>query len=80
MPTMLRIAGLQFVVWPIDHAPAHVHALSAEAAATIDLGDSSEYRVLVESRRMTKAVLARALAGVFEHRTVLMRKWSDIHG
>jgi uncharacterized protein DUF4160 len=80
MPTVLRVAGLKFVIWPNDHAPVHVHVFSAEAEATIGLGESSGYPILIENRRMTRVDLARALAGVFEHRTMLMRKWSEIHG
>lgn len=38
MPTVLRIGGLRFVIWPNDHDPAHVHVFSAEAQAKIELG------------------------------------------
>jgi hypothetical protein len=80
MPTVLRMAGLRFVIWPNDHAPDHVHVFTAEAEATIALGDLSGYPILIENRRMTKPDLAKALAGVFEHRWMLMQKWSEIHG
>jgi hypothetical protein len=80
MPTLLRIDGLRFVIWPNDHAPAHVHVFSAEAEAKIELGDRGCNPRLVENRRMKKADLAKALKAVFEHRTMLMQKWSEIHG
>jgi Domain of unknown function (DUF4160) len=38
MPTILRIGGLRFVIWPNDHDPAHVHVFSAKAEAKIELG------------------------------------------
>ena len=79
MPTLLRIDALRFVIWPNDHAPAHVHVFSAEAEAKIELGDEGGHPRLVENRRMKKADLAKALRAVFEHRAMLMQKWSEIH-
>jgi len=66
MPTVLRIGGLRFVIWPNDHDPAHVHVFSAEAEAKIELGDEGGYPRLVDNRRMKKAELAKALRAVFE--------------
>lgn len=50
MPTVLRIDGLRFVIWPNDHAPAHVHVFSPEAEAKIELGDEGSHPRLVENR------------------------------
>jgi Domain of unknown function (DUF4160) len=80
MPTVLRIGGLRFVIWPNDHAPPHVHVFSAEAEAKIDLGEPNGYPRLIENRRMKKHDLAKALQGVFEHRSMLLQKWSEFHG
>jgi hypothetical protein len=80
MPTALRIDGLRFVIWPNDHAPAHVHVFSAEAEAKIELGEADGYPRLIENRRMARSELAKALKGVFEHRPMLLRKWREIHG
>jgi Domain of unknown function (DUF4160) len=80
MPTVLRIEGLRFVIWPNDHVPAHVHAFSAEAEATIELGKEGEYPRLIYNRRMKRADLAKALRAVFENRKMLTEKWSEIHG
>jgi hypothetical protein len=80
MPTVLRIDGLRYVIWPNDHAPPHVHVFSAEAEAKIDLGVDDGNPRLVDNRRMTKSDLAKALRAVFEHRTMLVQKWSEIHG
>jgi hypothetical protein len=79
MPTVLRIDGLRFVIWPNDHAPAHVHVFSAEAEAKIELGDPNGHPRLIDNRRMKRADLAKALRVVFEHRAMLMQKWSEIH-
>jgi hypothetical protein len=53
---------------------------SAEAEAKIELGEEGGYPRLVDNRRMKRVDLAKALKAVFEHRTMLMQKWSEIHG
>jgi hypothetical protein len=80
MPTVLKVNALRFVIWPNDHSPAHVHVFSAEAEAKIELGEKGGYPRLVDNRRMSRVDLAKALKAVFEHRAMLMQKWSEIHG
>jgi hypothetical protein len=80
MPTVLRADGLRIVIWPNDHAPPHVHVFSAEAQATIELGDAGQHPRLRENLRMKPAVLAKALQVVFEHHAILMQSWREIHG
>ncbi|MCC7447921.1 MAG: DUF4160 domain-containing protein, partial [Anaerolineae bacterium] len=36
-PTVLREAGYQFVVFPNDHAPAHVHVFKADEECVFTL-------------------------------------------
>ena len=50
MPTVLRVGGLRFVIWPNDHDPAHVHVFSAEAEAKIELGEPNGHPRLIENR------------------------------
>lgn len=80
MPTVLRIGGLRFVIWPNDHDPPHVHVFSADAEAKIALGAPGERPRLIESRRMAPADLAAALKGVFENQAMLLQRWNEIHG
>lgn len=80
MPTVLRVEGLRIVIWPNDHAPAHVHVFSAEAEAKIELGDAGGHPKLIENRRMKSATLAKALKVVFAHQTMLIQRWREIHG
>jgi hypothetical protein len=80
MATVLRIDGCRFVIWPNDHAPPYVHVFSADAEATIDLGATSGFPRLIQSRRMKKADVAKTLKAVFDHRSTLLRKWSELHG
>jgi Domain of unknown function (DUF4160) len=79
MPTVLRVHGLRFVIWPNDHAPPHVHVFSADAEATIWLGESNGYPRLMENRRMRRSDVTKALKAVFEHRSMLRLRWSEIH-
>jgi hypothetical protein len=37
MPTVLRVAGLRFVVYSNDHSPAHVHVFAEDCEAVFDL-------------------------------------------
>lgn len=80
MPTVLRVHGLRFVLWPNDHGPPHVHVFSADAEATILLGEPRGYPRLLENRRMGRRDLAKALKMVLEHQTMLRSRWSEIHG
>lgn len=80
MPTVVRIRGLRFVIWPNDHDPPHVHVFSADAEAKIALGACGESPRLLENRRMTRADLAVALDGALEHQAMLLQRWSEIHG
>ena len=63
MPTVLRIGGLRFVIWPNDHGPAHVHVFSAEAEAKIELGEPDGHPRLIDNRRMKRSDLLKALKG-----------------
>jgi Domain of unknown function (DUF4160) len=80
MPTVLRVDGLRIVIWPNDHTPPHVHVFSAEAEATIELGEAGRHPRLRENLRMKPAVLTKALQAVFDHQEMLMQKWREIHG
>jgi Domain of unknown function (DUF4160) len=80
MPTVLRLHGLRFVIWPNDHAPPHVHVFAPDAEATLQLGGADGYPRLIQNRRMKRSDVARALRAVHEHRALLQRRWSEIHG
>jgi hypothetical protein len=47
--------------------------------AKIELGDPNGHPRLIDNRRMKRADLVKALRAVFEHRSMLMQKWSEIH-
>jgi hypothetical protein len=80
MPTVLRIWGLRFVIWPNDHDPPHVHVFSADGEAKITIGHEGRFPRLIENRRMKIPELAKALRAVHEYRSLLIDHWNRIHG
>jgi hypothetical protein len=78
MPTILRSGAFAVRVYPNDHAPPHVHVVSAGGAAKVALGKE-------RSRLLTVVGLARAEVGdalrlVAAHRDLCLRRWREIHG
>ena len=47
MPTVHRAQGFRFVIFTNDHEPAHVHAVSGEGEAKIELGATSGAPALI---------------------------------
>jgi Domain of unknown function (DUF4160) len=80
MPTVLRTGSLRFVMWLNDHSPAHVHVISADAEATIELGGLGARPRLVVNCGMKRADLANALRAVHENQAALLERWRAIHG
>ena len=75
MVTVLREAGMRFIIYTDDHEPAHVHVYG-DGEARIDI----LRMILTSNRGMTKPDLARALAIVQRERELLLAKWREIHG
>jgi len=80
MPTVLRTGSLRFVVWLNDHSPAHVHVISRDADATIELGGQGARPRLIVNCGMKRADLANALRAVHENQAALLERWRAIHG
>ena len=75
MITVLRAAGLRFIIYTDDHEPAHVHVYGdGEARINIERMD------VISNRGMNKRDLARALGIVMDNRALFLEKWSEIHG
>ncbi len=77
MPTVLRVDGFRIVIYPNDHLPPHVHAIHADGEARISLLPVVR---LLSVEGLGLAAARAAMAIVNEHRFVLMRHWSAIHG
>lgn len=75
MITVLRAAGMRFVIYTDDHEPAHVHVYG-DGEARIDIITLG----VLSNRAMNKRDLGVALAIVQENRSALIEKWKSIHG
>ena len=80
MPTVLRTGSLRFVVWLNDHSTAHVHVISGDAEAMIELGGQGARPRLIVNFGMKRSDLANALRAVHENQAVLLERWRAIHG
>ena len=77
MPTVLRVGGLRFVVYPNDHLPAHVHVLGPGWIVVVNLQGPKVREVVGPcARRDARRVLDLAV----EHRAVLLEAWRRFHG
>jgi hypothetical protein len=75
MITLLRIAGLRFVIYTNDHEPAHLHVYG-DGEARINILEVA----VISNRGMSRRDLVRALNVVLEYREMFLEKWHDIHG
>lgn len=76
MPTVLRVGGFSFRIYPNDHEPAHVHAHSAGGRCRVDIATGAVSNVLgmktPDAKEASRIVQAR--------RALLTLKWEQIHG
>lgn len=80
MPTVLRIAGLRFVIYPGDHRPAHVHVVGQGGEAVFNLNCRKGTPVLREVYGLSRSDVARIRVLVTPHLSVLCAAWEAIHG
>ena len=73
MVTVLREAGMRFVIYLDDHVHVHVYG---DGEARIDIIGITA----MSNRGMTKRDLAGALAIVHRDRDLFLAKWREIHG
>jgi len=75
MITLLRAAGMRFVIYTDDHEPAHLHVYG-DGEARINILTAT----VISNRGMSKRDLSRALLIVREHQDLFLNKWHDLHG
>lgn len=81
MPTIHRSRGLRFVIYTDDHSPAHVHAVSADGEAKIELGVGGGDPTLLWVRgAMGAAGIRHALAEVRREQPRMLEAWRRVHG
>ena len=75
MVTVLREAGMRFVIYTDDHEPAHTHVYG-DGEARINILDLT----VLSNRGMKKRDLSVALAIVQANKRLFIEKWERIHG
>ena len=75
MPTILRIEGLRFVIYPNDHPPAHVHVIGPDWEVVINLIGLEVREVINGGEREAR----RALQFVSKNRLELLVAWRGFH-
>ena len=78
MVVIHRAHGFRFVIYTLDHEPAHVHITGA-GQAKINLLGSGGLEV-ISSVGIKRADLRRLVAEVIDHRDEFLREWERIHG
>ncbi len=80
MPTVLRVAGLRFIIWPDDHLPPHVHVFGADGSVKIAIGSASSPPRLMAVAGLSRKQAADALRAVAANRKLMLDVWESIHG
>lgn len=75
MVTVLRAAGMRFVIYTDDHEPAHAHVYG-DGEARISILDLT----VLSNRGMNKRDLSVALTIVQANKRLFIEKWESIHG
>lgn len=76
MPVVLRFGRFKVVIYPKDHAPAHVHVLADGAEAKFDIKTGKCVAVYGFSSR-TVSQLSKI---VLENTDLMMEAWRDYEG
>lgn len=76
MPTVLRVDGLRFVIYPNDHTPAHVHVLGPGWVVVVDLTGPAVREAIGCNEQSAR----RAQDLVALHAATLRQAWENIHG
>jgi hypothetical protein len=76
MPTVLRQDGFEFVIYPNDHTPMHVHVFKGDGEAKINLSPVT----VVAAWSLGKSDTRKAKRLTVENQDYLIEKWREIHG
>jgi hypothetical protein len=72
--------GPDFIIYPNDHSPAHVHVLKAGDEVIINLGDAHTLAYVRSIYRMRTKDVRRALGVVIREQGYFLEIWGNIHG
>jgi hypothetical protein len=79
MVVVHRAHGYRFVIYTLDHEPAHVH-LTGPGQAKINLMGPDGAPELVSSVGIKRSDMRRLFAEVVERREEFLKAWERIHG
>ena len=79
MVVVHRAHGYRFVIYTLDHEPAHVH-LTGPGQAKINLLGPDGAPELVSSVGIKRSDMRRLFAEVVERREEFLKAWERIHG
>jgi hypothetical protein len=74
-PTVLRVNGVNMMIYTADHKPPHIHAFIGDHEAKIEINS-----LKVENKTMNKNEIKRAVEAVRENQKQLKKEWKKIHG
>jgi hypothetical protein len=80
MVTVLRVDGFRVVIYPNDHRPAHVHVISAEHEAVLNLNCPDGPPELRENFGFSSSELGKITRLLADNLRKLCEAWSAIHG
>ncbi len=80
MVVVHRARGFRFVIYTLDHEPAHVHIIGAEGHAKVNLLGAGGQPELVSSIGMKRSDIRKLFAEVVERRDAFLMEWERIHG
>ena len=79
MVVIYRAHGLRFVVYSMDHEPAHVHIIG-DGELKVDIAGESGRPEIIWSKGMKTGDARRALAVVRDRQAEFLARWHEIHG
>lgn len=79
MVVVHRAHGFRFVIYTLDHEPAHVHLTGAGQAKINLLGPHGKPEA-VYSIGIKRSTMRRLIAEVIERQHFLLSEWERIHG
>jgi hypothetical protein len=79
MVVVYRAHGFRFVIYTLDHEPAHVH-ITGPGQAKINLVGPDGIPEVVSSIGIKRSDMRRLMAEVVEHCDEFLKEWRRIHG
>ncbi len=79
MVVVHRALGFRFVIYTLDHEPAHVHITGA-GQAKINLLGADGRPEMVQSIGIKRTDMRRLMAEAIEYQAHFFAEWEKIHG